>query len=158
MALDLFIGAIAGGVIYDITKKIISKTYEYAKDNLKLQLKTKLKELLSGNTYVGKSLSDNERDKVTKELIVFLEKTKQEDLESRNTFIKYLKSKEQELVNILNRYESNESLHQKTEGDNSPIFNNVQGSISNNVIGDNSGNTIYNNNGDVYNGVDPEKK
>lgn len=154
MDLPGFIGAIASSV-FSILKSIASKTYEDAKDNLKQELRTKLKDLLSDDTYVDESFPDNECDKVVNEIATFLENTKIETLESRKNFMEYLKTNEQKLVDILNGNKASVSVHQKTEGDNSPIYGNI--------IGNNSGNTTYNNNGnvyngDVYNGVDPEKK
>lgn len=162
MALDFFIGAMAGS-IFNTLKKIVSKTYEDTKENFKQELRTKIKDLLSDDTYVDEPFSDNECDKAADEIATFLEKTKIENLESRKNFIEYLQKNQQELVDILKGNKSSVNVYQKTEGDNSPTFNNVQGSISYNVIGDNSGNTTYNNNGnvyhgDVYNGVDTEKK
>ncbi len=159
MDLPGFIGAIAGSV-FNTLKKIASKTYEDAKENLKQELRTKLKDLLSDDTYVDEPFSDNECDKAIDEIATFLEKTKIENLESRKNFIEYLQKNQQELVDILKGNKSDRFI---TKGKNSPIFNDVQGSVSNNIIGDNSGNTTYNNNGnvyhgDVYNGVDPEKK
>lgn len=164
MNLPGFIGAIAGSV-FNTLKRIASKTYEDAKDNLKQELRTKLKDLLSDDTYVDEPFSDNECNKAADKIATFLENTKIENLESRKNFMEYLQKNRQELADILN---GNKSDRFVTKEKNSPIFNDVQGSVSDNIIGDNSGNTTYSNNGDVYqapvycsnvyNGVDNEKK
>lgn len=147
MDLPGFIGAIASSV-FNTLKSIASKTYEDTKDNLKQELRTKLKDLLSDDTYVDESFPDNECDKVVNEIAIFLENTKIENLESRKNFMEYLKTNEQKLIDILN---GNKFDRFVTKGKNSPIFNNVQGSVSDNIIGDGSGNTTYNNNGNTYN-------
>lgn len=120
MDLQFFIEIIKSGGIYDILKiGGVSAVKELA---------AKLKDIFG-----VQSFSKEEYNKLEE----IMKKADERDLKNEVYFEAYLKSNE-ELKKILKRKESNENkLHQETHGANSPIFKDINGSITFNYGVDN---------------------